>query len=130
VTPLGSGPPPDDPPRHRLTLYVGVRWFGSDGPGRLDIDVEIDGVPVTTGQRFPTPEARKSPDDFSVELSDGGHRLRARSASRNAAFEVGFETAGKPRYAELCYDHYPKEHPDKSREGFSFTIQDRDFGWR
>jgi hypothetical protein len=89
-----------------LTLVVGVRWFWSDREGRLDIDVDIDGTPVTHGERFPTPAARKKPDSFRLQLTPGRHRLRARSASQGA--EIEFELSGTPRYAELCYDHYPR----------------------
>ena len=126
-----------------LTLYIGVRWFWSSGPGQLDIDIEIDGKPVTTGERFPTPRARKKPDSFAVELAQGRHRLRAASPSQGTQFEVEFTVADKLRYAELCYDYYPKDapsdrqdrpfdpnNPSGHREGFTFKIQDEDFGWR
>ena len=106
-----------------LTLYIGVRWFWSSGPGQLDIDVEIDGKPVTKGERFPTPLARKKPDSFTVELAQGRHRLRAASPSQGAQFEVEFDVADQARYAELCYDYYPKDHPsypqDRPFEGFT-----------
>ena len=127
----------------RLTLYVDVRWFWGEGPGSLDIDADIDGAPVTRGGKFPTPAARKKPDSFDVELSNGRHRLRARSASQGAEFEIEFEITGPEHFAQLCYDHYPKDHPyyqqyrpfDPSgtsghREGFNFEIRDSDFGWR
>lgn len=112
-----------------LTLYVGVRWFQGSGPARLDIDVEIDGRSVTAGERFPTPDARKKPDSFHVELAPGRHRLRAACASRGAQFEVEFDLTRDPRYAQVCYNHYPKDSPG-SDEGFDFEIQGRDFGWR
>ena len=127
----------------RLSLYVDVRWFWSDGPGTLDIDVDIDGAPVTQGRSFPTPEARKKPDSFRLELPTGRHRLRARSGSQRAEFEIEFDLTGDEHYAQLCYDHYPKDHPyyqqyrpfdpagaSGHREGFNFVIQDRDFRWR
>jgi hypothetical protein len=114
----------------RLTLYVGVRWFGSDRPGTLDIDADIDGAPVTRGGKFPTPAARKAPDSFDVELSEGRHRLRARSASQGAEFEIEFDLTRDHHFAQLCYDHYAKDHPDRRQAGFTFEIQVRDFGWR
>ena len=127
----------------RLRLYVGVRWFWSDRSGTLDIDADVDGVPVTEGKRFPTPAARKAPDAFVVELAPGRHRLRARSGSQGARFEVEFDMTENPAFAQLCYDHYPKDHPSYEqyrrfdpastsghREGFTFEIRDRDFGWR
>jgi hypothetical protein len=126
-----------------LTLYVSVAWFWSDGPGTLDIDVEIDGKPVTTGRCFPGPGAKKKPDSFGIELEKGVHRLTARSASQKAEFEVAFELGDIDQYADLCYQHYPKSHPyyqqyrpfdpastSGHREGFTFKIQARDFGWR
>lgn len=126
-----------------LTLYVSVRWFWSDKPGTLDIDVEIDGNAVTSGRRFPSPEAKKKPDKLSLDLDKGRHRLKARSRSQKAEFEVEFEVGDAHQYADLCYDHYPKDHPyypqyrpfdpastSGHREGFTFQIQDRDFGWR
>jgi hypothetical protein len=112
-----------------VTLYVGVRWFRASGPGRLDIDVDIDGTSVTAGETFPTPDARKKPDSFVVELPPGRHRLRASSRSRKARFEADFEVTRDRHYAQLCYNHYPAESPGPD-EGFEFEIQDRDFGWR
>jgi hypothetical protein len=126
-----------------LLLYVGVRFFWGEKPGTLDIDVLIDGKPVSEGDTFPTAKAKKKPDSFSVGLDPGLHRLTARSVSQGASFEVGFEMGTAPRYAELSYDYYPKDHEDYGkyrpfdpestsghREGFTFSIQDRDFGWR
>lgn len=126
-----------------LRLYVGVRWFWSARERKLDIDIEIDGQPVSTGERFPTSKARKSPDSFTIKLAEGRHRLRAVSASQEARFEVEFDVADVSRYAELCYDYYPRNDPyyqqyrpfdpnntSGHREGFNFKIQDEDFGWR
>jgi len=127
----------------RLCLYVDVRWFWREPTGSLDIDVDIDGAPVSRGKSFPTPAAGKKPDSFLLELAKGRHRLRAHSASQGAEVEIDFELTGDDHYAQLCYDYYPKDHPyypqyrpfdpastSGHREGFNFRMQDRDFGWR
>ena len=126
-----------------LTLYVGVRWFWSDRPGTLDVDVTLDGAEVTKGQTFPSPRARKKPDSFAIDLPKGRHRLVARSTTQGAWFEIEFDVTRDQHYAQLSYDYYPKDHPyyqqfrpfdpestSGHREGFRFEIQDEDFGWR
>jgi hypothetical protein len=126
-----------------LTLYIGVRWFRADRPGRLDIDVFIDDEPVTVGQRFPTPKAKKKPDSYSEQLAPGDHVLRATCRSLKAEFRQEFEMIGKHLYAQLTFNHYPKADPrtaqvrpfdpataPEHREGFEWEIRNRDFGWR
>ena len=121
----------------RLRLYVGVRYFwGSGKVGKFDVEVEIDGMRVTDGRKFPTP-SRKAPDDFVIPLHKGRHRLMARSKKAGLAYEAEFEIVKNAHFATLDLEYYPKDHeysrkdhPDYRASGFTFEIQEKDFGWR
>ena len=126
-----------------FTLYVGVRFFwGSfDKVKSLDIDVWIDSMVVTQGREFPSPEARKAPDSFALQLAPGTHRLRAVSDKGEADFEIDFELSKERRFADLSLNYYPKDsplwiqcqpetNPEFSSPGFEFESRKSDFGWR